>query len=33
MEELRDFENQVRVDGGIEKKPNEKEGGHQYRRA
>jgi len=33
MEELREFRNQVRVEGGIEKKLNEKEGGHQYRRA
>jgi len=33
MEKLKEFQNQVSVDGGIEKKPNEKEGGHQYRRA
>jgi len=33
MEEFRKFWNQVRVDGGVEKKPSEKEGGHQYRGA
>jgi len=33
MEELREFRNQVRLDGGIEKKPIEKEGEHPYRRA
>jgi len=33
MEELRNFRNQVRVDGGIEKSLNEKEGEQQYRRA
>jgi len=33
MEELRDFRNQVRIDGGIETKHNEKEGGQQYKRA
>jgi len=31
MEELRDFRNQVRAGGGVEKKHNEREGGQQYR--
>jgi len=32
MEELREFQNQARVDGGSDKKMNEKEGGHPFRR-
>ena len=31
MEKLREFQNQVRVDRGSEKKTNEKELGYQYR--
>jgi len=30
MKELRDFHNQVRADGGVEKKYNERKGGQQY---
>jgi len=29
MAELRNFRNQVRADGGVEKKQNEREGGQQ----
>jgi len=31
MEELRDFRNQVRADGRVEKNYNEREGGQQYK--
>jgi len=32
MEELRELRNQARVDGGSDKKMNEKEEGHPFRR-